>query len=78
MGEWLMIPGAEEVLGNRISRFNYRRGGHREMGRNRRGTIRRRFDDLLVYVDGNDFANLADVSDAPLWECEMPLTDDGF
>ena len=48
------------------------------MGRNRRGTIRRRFDDLLVYFDGNDIANLADVSDAPLWECEMPLTDDGF
>ena len=76
MGEWLVVPGVEEVLENRFSHDSYLRGAR--AGARRR---RRRFNDILVYFDGNDIANLADVSDAPLWECEMaemPLTDDGF
>ena len=70
MGEWLMIPETEEMIVVRINRFKYRRG-RREKGPSR-------FHDLRVYFDGNDIANLADVSDEPLWECEVPLTDDGF
>ena len=43
-----------------------------------RRTARRCRQEDFVNIDVTDLANLADVADAPLWEFEIPLTDDGF
>ena len=73
MGEWMMIPEAEQVIATRIRRYRYQR------------TITRRYAiaevpmDLFVQFDINDIANLNDVAEAwPPWQCEIPSTDDGF
>lgn len=73
MGEWLTVPGAEQVIAERIARFSIRRNGCRRAGRRYRYSM-----ETLVYFDESDVADLADVSEVPLWDCEMPWTDDGF
>ena len=34
--------------------------------------------DLFVNFHPGDIANMNDVTEAPLWECEIPLSDDGY
>ena len=73
MGEWLSHPEAENIIAERISRF----------GRWRvyRVTGVDRISGLASNFDKNDIATMADVAEAPLWECEFsrfPSTDDGF
>lgn len=74
MGEWMTIPGAEEAIAARINRFRLPRRRERHYSK-----IAVEYD-LLVFCPGRDTANLNDVGEAPLWECEMPWpdTDDGF
>lgn len=45
-----------------------------------RGRQKRRIEncDLFVHVYEGDFADMNDVKEASLWECEIPLSDDGF
>lgn len=76
MGEWMMIPGAEMIE----ARIN----SYRPARRSRGSSYERRYSGICVHSDlqvafnSSDIANLADVIEAPLWECEIPLTDDGF
>lgn len=74
MGEWMIIPGAEEMIAERINRYCIPSK-----------TLRRRYHripvdlDLCVNFTSNDLANLADVvEESPLLDFEIPLTDDGF
>lgn len=80
MGQWMLLPVAEDVIAGRINRFGVR------ARKRRAGSIKwemriSNLDDisgLISNVDPMDFANMADVADVPPWECEIPLTDDGF
>lgn len=75
MGEWLAVPGVDEVIAERINRFHFGFWGRRM----RRRPAHSRCSDLFVHIDERDIANLNDVTPlVPLWECEIPLTDDGF
>ena len=76
MGEWLSHPWAENIIAERISRF-----GSIPRGRGWRVTGVDKLSGLASNFDKNDIANMADVAEAPLWECELPRfpsTDDGF
>lgn len=73
MGEWMTFPTAEKVLKVRVNRY--------WSGRRTNGTPFKCTNltlDLHVHFDGNDVANLHDVAEAGLWECEIPISDDGF
>ena len=78
MGVWLMLPQAEEVIAARCTfGKQIRRGGKvRTRGGKRGGTAN--YDMHVCRGDG--VANLDDLKDmdVPMWECEIPLTDDGF
>ena len=69
-----MFPEAEEVIANRIKSRRF----SRQKGRPNRWPYSSSHWDLNVFFDFSDIANLADVAEVPLWECEMLLTDDGF
>ena len=74
MGEWLSHPEAENIIAERISRFR-----SFPNGRGWQYTGIDRISGLASNFDYNDIANLDDVAEAPLWECELyPSTDDGF
>ena len=81
MGEWMTFPGAEDVIAERTSRFGvitrYHSNGRRTKG-NMRICNLSGISGLAANIDWEDIANLADVGDVPLWECEIPLSDDGF
>ena len=70
-----MIPGVLEAMEERIRYFRRPRGREHRLYQN----VCRHYDLQVVYHK-HDIANLADVGDAPLWDCEMPWpdTDDGF
>ena len=76
MGEWMLLPQAELVIAERISRFKVKRAGSPR--HTWRTTGLDRISGLVSNVDWYDIANLADVANVPLWECELPDTDDGF
>ena len=66
----MMLPEAESVISDRIDRFTTARG--------LRFTSLDRLSGVVSHIDYNDIANLADVKEVPLWECEIPGSDDGF
>ena len=72
MGEWMMFPTAEEVIQRRANTNRWTEGYSRNF---RRRNVPK---DLQVHFDSNDIANLDDVKEAGLWDCEIPLSDDGF
>lgn len=69
MGAWLEIPMIEYYMMKRLV-------NKRNTRINRDVQIRR--CELFVNIDPADIANLDDVMEAPLWECEVPMSDDGF
>lgn len=74
MGEWMMIPEAEEMIAERSGRYYFRK----HCGTRRYAVSEIPFS-LFVQFDTNDIANLNDVEEAGhLWECEIPSTDEGF
>lgn len=75
MGEWMMLPEAEYVIAARITRFRSAQNRQRWTWK---FTGPDHLSSLVSNIDFNDIANLADVGDVPLWECEIPLSDDGF
>ena len=75
MGEWMLLPQAELVIADRISRFKVDRP-RRPWRTTGLDLISGLVPNVPYYPD--DIANLADVADVALWECEVPDTDDGF
>ena len=76
MGEWLVLPQAEDMIAARcVNIREVRRGGRMS---NRRGSNLKYYDRYAW--PGIGAANLDDLEDmdVPMWECEIPLTDDGF
>ena len=69
MGEWMMLPEAEDVIAERINRFQL---PHRKGNWVLRTTGVDRISGLASNIDYNDIANMADVAETPLWECELP------
>ena len=70
MGAWLEIPDVEFWIERRC----HKRCTLKRTRRRRRQHI----FDLFVQCEPGDVANMNDVLEAPLWECEIPLSDDGF
>lgn len=69
MGEWMAVPGAEELIAVRASRFSAK------LSRFPRKRDHLAWDVFVWIGDKSDVANLDDVEDI---EEEIPLTDDGF
>ena len=65
----MMLPEAEDVIAGRINRFQL---PHRKGNWVLRITGVDRLSGLVSNIDDNDIANMADVAEAPLWECELP------
>ena len=78
MGEWMMFPGADGVIAERVSRFGVPRPWWVRRGGTERICNLSVISGVLSNFDKTDVANLADVGDVPLWECEIPSSDDGF
>lgn len=76
MGQWLLIPEAEEMIKARCLIGCTRR--HRA-GKIFQNIIDGQLDRVVQCTD--DIANMDDLADCGvpyLWECEIPLSDDGF
>lgn len=69
MGAWLEFPEIDYYIQKRVTN-KCRRTMNRDLH------IRR--CDLFVQYDPRDIANKNDVMEAPLWECEVPITPDGY
>ena len=67
MGVWMTLPETESSIEERTSRFWAVKRGWRMTGLDR-------ISGLVANFDRNDVANMADVCEVPLWECEVPLT----
>ena len=67
MGAWLELPEVEWYIERRGLRRSMRESGRQRL----------KYCDIRVQHTG-DVANMNDVMDVPLWECEIPLSDDGF
>ena len=69
MGAWLEVPEIDSYMGRRLTnKSRYYRGRR----------IRKYHCDLYVNIHPGDIANMNDVTEVPLWECEIPLSDDGY
>ena len=74
MGEWMMLPEAEYVIEQRIARFQ----SQTKKANRWRLTTPDNLSGIVSNIDFNDIANLADVGEVHLWECEIPRSDDGL
>lgn len=71
MGAWLEMPDVEYWIKRRCYKRCY-------LGTNTPHSFRKAVFDLFVNIEPGDLANMNDVEEVPLWECEIPLSDDGF
>ena len=74
-----MLPQADSVIAEHVNRFVVNPRGRFKY----RNTGLDRVSHLVSNVDWNDIANLADVAEAPPWDCEITKMrwadmDDGF
>ena len=74
----MLVPAVEDMIKANTSRFIRSKHKVKRIGRNI--TTLDRMSGLVSNIDCTDIANLDDLHGfgVPMWECEIPLTDDGF